>query len=92
MYIEFSLPNGSAGQATAHSLIIIRKALVEWGLKYNIPYTEKTIKYTHRVCFDDPNQYSFFAMTWNPDRRYYVLGKWRIVSDLNNKTSFEDVV
>jgi len=92
MYIEFSLPNGSAGQAAAHSLIIIRKALVEWSTKYGILYSEKTIKYSHRVCFDDDAHYSLFAMTWNQDRRYYALGKWRIVSDLNNKSSFEDVL
>ena len=85
MYIEFHLPKGSAGQAAAHSLTIIRRALVAWSQKYNIQYTEKTIKYTHRVCFEDDNQYSFFAMTWNPDRKYYALGKWRIISDLNNK-------
>ena len=85
MYIEFQLPNGSAGQAAAHSLTIIRRALAAWSQKYNIQYTEKTIKYTHRVCFEDDNQYSFFAMTWNPDRKYYALGKWRIISDLNNK-------
>ena len=92
MYIEFSLPNGSAGQAAAHSLIIIRKALVTWAEKYNIYYTEKTIKYSHRVAFDDDAHYSLFAMTWNPDRRYYALGKWRIVSDLNNKSSFDSSV
>jgi hypothetical protein len=92
MYIEFSLPNGSAGQAAAHSLMIIRKGLVEWGLKYDIPYSEKTIKYTHRLCFDDPEHYSFFAMTWNPEKRYHALGRWRIVSDLNNKSSFDSVL
>ena len=92
MYIEFSLPNGAAGQAAAHSLLIIRKALVEWGLKYNIPYAEKTIKNSHRVTFDDDAHYAFFAMTWNSDRKFYALGRWRIVSDLNNKTSFDDVV
>lgn len=85
MYIEFSLVKGSAGQAAAHSLIIIRKALVDWGLKYNIPYTEKTVKYTHRVCFDDQKHYSFFSMTWNPEKRFYVLDRWKIITDLNNK-------
>lgn len=92
MYIEFSLPNGSAGQAAAHSNHIINKHLHEWSDKYNIPYSTKIHKYTKRVIFDDDAHYSLFAMTWNPDRRYYALGKWRIVSDLNNKSSFEDVL
>jgi len=92
MYIEFSLPDGSAGQTAAYSLVLIRKGLIEWGLKYEIPYSEKTIKYTHRVTFNDDTHYSLFAMTWNPDKKFYVLGRWRIVSDLNNKTSFDSVL
>lgn len=84
MYIEFNLPKDS-GQAAAHSLILIRKVLVEWGVKYNIPYTEKTVKYTHRVCFDDTKHYSFFAMTWNIDKRFRALERWSIITDPNNK-------
>lgn len=92
MYIEFSLPNGSAGQAAAHANHIITKALREWGDRYNITYTTKLHKYMRRVTFDDDAHYSLFAMTWNPDRRYYALGRWRIVSDLNNKDSFDSVL
>ena len=92
MYIEFSLPNGSAGQAAAHANNIINKYLHEWSDRYNIPYNTKTVKYSKRITFDDDAHYSLFAMTWNPDRRYYALGKWRIISDLNNKTAFDSVV
>lgn len=92
MYIEFSLPNGSAGQAAAHVNYIITQHLQEWSEKYNIPYTTKIIKYIKRVPFEDDAHYAFFAMTWNPDKKYHSLGKWRIVSDLNNKSSFEDVL
>ena len=92
MYIEFSLPNGSAGQAAAHANRIITLALHEWSDKYNIPYNVKNIKYFKRVTFDQDEHYSFFAMTWNPDKRIHVLSKWRIVSDLNNKTSFDSVL
>jgi hypothetical protein len=92
MYIEFSLPNGSAGQAAAHANRIITLALDEWGSKYNITFNSKTIKYTKRVTFDDDVHYAFFAMTWNPDKKYHALGRWRIVSDLNNKTSFDSVL
>jgi hypothetical protein len=92
MYIEFKLPQESAGQAAAHALLIIRKELVNWATKYSIEYTEKTIKYTHRVTFDDDSSYSLFAMSWNPAKKSYALGRWRIVSDLNNKTTFDSVL
>jgi hypothetical protein len=92
MYIEFSLPSGAAGQAPAHALLLIRKELVTWLEKYNIACTEKLIKYTYRVAFDSDETYTLFAMTWNPDKKYYSLSRWRIVSDLNNKTSFDSVL
>jgi hypothetical protein len=92
MYIEFSLPNGSAGQAAAHSNHLITRHLHEWSDKYNIPYNTKLIKYTRRITFDDDAHYAFFAMTWNPDKKFHALGRWRIVSDLNNKTSFDSVL
>ena len=92
MYIEFSLPTGSAGQAAAHANRIITLALHEWSDKYNIPYNVKNIKYFKRVTFEQDEHYSFFAMTWNPDKKIHVLGKWRIVSDLNNKTEFGSVL
>lgn len=92
MYIEFSLPNGAAGQGTAIANRIIVTALHEWSDKYNIPYNTKLHKYIRRVTFDDDAHYSLFAMTWNPDKKYYALGRWRIVSDLNNKDSFDSVL
>ena len=92
MYIEFSLPHGAAGQAAAHASYIINRALHEWSDRYDIPYNVKNIKYFKRITFDDDAHYAFFAMTWNPDRKFYALSRWRIVSDLNNKTSFEDHV
>ena len=92
MYIEFSLPNGAAGQAAAHANHIIIRALHEWSDRYNIPYNTKLHKYTRRITFDDDAHYSLFAMTWNPDRKYYALGRWRIVDDPNNKTSFDSRV
>jgi hypothetical protein len=92
MYIEFSLPHGAAGQAAVHANGHITRALHEWSDKYNIPYNVKNIKYFKRITFDDDAHYAFFAMTWNPDKKYHALGRWRIVSDLNNKTSFDSVL
>lgn len=80
MYVEFQLPNGSAGQAAAHTLILVRRAVVEWAVKHNVTYTEKTIKYTHRVCFADDSMCNFFALS------YVGPGKFRIVDPLNNLT------
>lgn len=92
MYIEFSLPHGAAGQAAIHANAIITRALHDWSDRYNIPYNVKNVKYFKRITFDDDALYPFFAMTWNPDRKYYALSRWRIVSDLNNKTSFDSVL
>lgn len=92
MYIEFSLPTGAAGQAAGHANMIINNELLLWSQRYSIHYNTKTVKYTKRITFNDDAHYAFFALTWNPDRRYYALSRWRIVSDLNNKTEFNPSV
>ena len=91
MYIEFRLPEGP-GMTTQMANNIITHYLHEWSDRYNIPYNVKNVKYYKRITFDDDTHYSLFAMTWNPDRKFHALSRWRIVSDLNNKSSFEDVV
>ncbi len=91
MYIEFRLGTAN-GDGAAHANMIINNALHEWSNRYEIPYNTKIIKYTKRITFDQDEHYSLFAMTWNPDRKFYALSKWRIVSDLNNKSSFDDVL
>ena len=91
MYIEFRL-GSTDGHGAAHANMIINNALHEWSDRYNIPYNTKIVKYTKRITFDRDEYYSLFAMTWNPDRKFYALGKWRIVSDLNNKIEFDSSV
>ena len=83
MYIEFQIPFGAGGAAAGHALGLIKKHVEIWSQKHNIPYTSKTIKYTHRVCFDNNDNYLFFSLTWNPNN--INLPRWRIVSDLNNR-------
>jgi hypothetical protein len=91
MYIEFQL--GTANDASAaQANMIINNALHEWSDRYEIPYNTKIIKYTKRITFDQDEHYSLFAMSWNPERKYPALGRWRIVSDLNNKTEFDSRV
>ena len=92
MYIEFSLPTGAAGQGAGHANMIINNHLVLWSQKYGVEYKTKIIKYTKRVTFEQDEYYSLFAMTWNPDRKFHSLSRWRIVSDLNNKIEFNSVV
>jgi hypothetical protein len=85
MYIEFRLPEGASGQSPAHALLVIRRAIIDWSQKYNIPYTEKTIKHTHRVCFDSDEYYTFFGLTWVPRADYPNWTTYRLITDLNNK-------
>ena len=88
MYIEFDLlpqyvhmtPNHAAGVA----LTTIMDAMNSWGNRHSIQFREKTIKYKYRVTFDQDQNYSFWAMTWNPEQ-IETLAQYRIVSDLNNK-------
>jgi hypothetical protein len=78
MYIEFNLSSG-------HAATVIDDHLRAWSEQYKILYKTKVVKYKKRVTFENDTYYSLFALTWNPDNKLYVLGRWRIVSDLNNK-------
>ena len=84
MFIEFQLPTGSAGMAAGMALQRIRRELKTWSDRYNIAYTSKTVKYTHRVCFDSDSLYDFFVMSWNPKGIDY-LNRYVVVSDRNNR-------
>ena len=61
MYIEFALPQD---ESYGFVLNLIRIDIVDWATRYNIPYTQKTVKYTHRLAFNDERHYSLFSMTW----------------------------
>jgi hypothetical protein len=92
MYIEFALPRGAAGQAAAHANGVLNQYLHKWSDRYCIPYTTKIHNFTKRIAFDNDEHYSLFVLTWNPDKKYHFLSRWRIVSDLNNKTEFDSSV
>jgi hypothetical protein len=79
MFIEFQLLD-QPGMA----LHLIEQELDRWGKRYNIPYTSKTVKYTHRVCFEEDKLYDFFVMSWNP-RGINYLNRYVVVSDRNNR-------
>jgi len=71
MYLKFWLSNGQRPAGT--ELLLLRRGLIDWSQKYNIPYTEKTVKLTHRVCFNRPEEYTFFMMSWTGECRDFTL-------------------
>ena len=71
MYIVFHLPRGAGGQSANHALYEIKQEVQRWAEQYGIRYTQKTIKYDHRVAFDKDDYYTLFAMTWNPPKRFW---------------------
>ena len=84
MFIEFQLPTGSAGMAAGMMLQTIKRELTRWSERYDIPYTSKTVRYTHRVCFEEDKLYDFFVMSWNP-KGSDILNRYVVVSDRNNR-------
>jgi hypothetical protein len=85
MLIEFQLPRGSGGMSAAHALGVIKQELRAWSKKYAIDYTEKTVRYTHRVCFEDDKHYSFFALTWRPKGTPASWLSFTVITDRNNR-------
>lgn len=82
MLIEFSLPTGAGGMAASHHYRQLKAEIERWTSKYNITYTDKLIKYTYRVCFEDDKDYSLFQLTWNPGDRVTDWGyRYRIITD-----------
>lgn len=72
MYIRFRLPQGAGGLTASVILPQIKREVESWAQQYGIRYTQKTIKYEHRVAFDHDETYTLWAMTWNPraERRF----------------------
>jgi hypothetical protein len=81
MYIEFQLPNASAGQAAAHALLAIRRDLGYWSMQHNIRYTEKLHKLTFKVTLPTENDYTYFGLTWDP--KFESSKKFRFVEPLD---------
>ena len=72
VFIEFPLP-----QDTSYGIVLnyIKLDIVDWATRYNIPYTQKTIKYTHRLAFDQDQHYTVFATTWNSKMEYRLIDR-----------------
>jgi hypothetical protein len=64
VYVEFDLLPGLRDSVAG----AIRAEVVIWAQKYGVPesdYSQKTIKYTHRLGFNKEKHFSLFSMTWN---------------------------
>ena len=72
MFVEFKLPQD---ESYGYVLNLIRLDIVDWATRYNIPYTQKTIKYTHRLAFDQDSYYTVFATTWNSNFEYRIIDR-----------------
>ena len=70
MYIEFKLPHD---ESYGYVLNLIKVEIVDWASKYNVPYTQKTIKYTHRLGFNKNEYFSLFPMTWNSKIPFQIV-------------------
>ena len=70
MYIAFDLPQSGAYTATLGALKI---AIARWAERYQIPYTQKTIKFTHRLGFNRDEYFSLFSMTWDWDYEFRIV-------------------
>jgi len=87
MYIEFTLPQrGKDTQYTYYALAAIQEEIHDWLEKYPVQHRQKTIKYKHRLTFEDDSNYTLFMLTWNPKSwNQHSWINFRVVSDLNNK-------
>ena len=64
MYIEFQLPP-DLRNAIANA---IKAEVAVWAARYGVldsDYSQKTIKYTHRLGFNKEKHFSLFSMTWD---------------------------
>lgn len=70
MYVEFQLPhNESYGLVLA----LIKTEIVDWATKHQVPYSQKTIKHTHRLGFNNEKYFSLFSMTWTSKIPFQIV-------------------
>jgi hypothetical protein len=73
VYIEFSLGEGVGGLPAYRKLEIIKEEIKNWAQRYDVAYTQKTIKYTHRLGFNNEKHFSLFSMTWTPEIPFQIV-------------------
>ena len=70
MYIEFELPRD---ESYGLVLGLLKVDIVDWATRYNVPYSQKTIKYTHRLGFNNEEYFSLFSMTWTSKMPFKIV-------------------
>jgi hypothetical protein len=70
VFIEFELTPGYSPQ-----LDFIKNAISIWAEQQQIKYTQKTVKHTHRLAFDNDKHYNVFVLTWDSEFEYQLIDK-----------------
>ena len=89
MYVEFRLtaPGDRSSVRAEMALHLINVDLHTWSDKYDIPYNTKLHKLTKRVFFDNPETYSFFALTFEPTN--YCAKRWSLIEPMSRPKSID---
>ena len=77
MYIRFRLPQYGDYHRT---LEFIKNQVQAWAEQYGVRYTQKTIKYEHRVAFDHDETYTLWSMTWAPPEKLRNILAYELVN------------
>lgn len=85
MYIEFTLPDVPGAPSQGWVNMMLTHELDNWAQQYNIIYKTKIFKNTKRVTFENEQDYSFFAMTWNPKPQSFrdYLANYRLIEPMS---------
>jgi hypothetical protein len=74
MYIEFQLSPDNNDMHARHRLWAIKQEIDTWVRQHQVVgYSQKTIKYTHRLGFNDERYFSLFSMTWTLDIPFQIV-------------------
>ena len=84
MYLEFRLPSGAGGMAAGYTKMGISKELARVCKQYNIEFEDRVTKaYRYRVSFKRDQDYTLFALVWQPKSTYFNYTVW--YEDINTE-------
>lgn len=84
MYLEFRLPSGAGGMAAGYTKAAISKELKQICEQYNIEFEDRVTKaYRYRVSFKQPQDYTLFALVWQPKNSWFNYTVWH--EDINTE-------
>ena len=64
MYLEFTLPSGSAGMAAGYTRHSISRNISEVASEHDIKWKSSTVGYRYYVQFERSEDYTMFALVW----------------------------